>query len=262
MDYWLAKYNIYEGKEIANGVVCKYKDGYWITCDNKNELLGLININASTGPNWYNFVESASAALCRLKMLQDFIKSEYIKKYDNILALSPSVWELKYLCELTDKVYVTDVHDPYLNVLLADKSLTETHLQKIKRIESVDLNVMSDVDKLCFSDVIISVMVINYIEKPHELLKLLRKKCNRLIVGTWLKLCIRTPDPVYTEDELNDKGGGVLYWDSQIGMHCSTRGEKWVWTEKYFLQMLHDCGFTLLKVSRPRNNCLFVDCES
>lgn len=260
MDSWLKKYEIQNGKEFAPNIFYKYEKGQWFTVDENGKIVQIIDVSESSGPCWGQYVESNLATQYRSEMLKTFMRD--ICKCEigpNILVLSPSIKELEVLFHFSNDIYVTDAHESYLDVLCDQNNKIQ-----LRKLGSIDLNVLCDIKRIHYVTNIISIMVINYIENPHQLLKVLKDKCEYLILGTWLMLGMsgRFEDENMTEYELDKIGGATFDWKSQIGMHCSTRGERWSWTEKYFINMLEQCGYIVMNVYKPQENCLFVRCRS
>lgn len=250
MSYWIEKFKLKDG----NNVYYKYDSSLkmWMTVDENDKLIQIVPTENQC--NWTQTIEGILSTQYRSKTLKIFLQNCLSKScltLKEVLILSPSPSELDIFQndDKTEKIFITDAHEDYLNTL----SLTK----KTHKLPSIDLNNLREVEELTFCETIISTMVINYIENPHDLLKTLSQKCKFLILGTWLMLGAVN----LTENDLDEKGGFLFDWHSQIGMHCSTRGERWTWTEKYFLNMIQQCGFSILYSERKiRDNGLFVLC--
>lgn len=251
MNYWATRFGFKDELEFTPGLFYKHDKDHWLIIDQNAKFVNVLLSSGSGDAQWTDTICAYAAAEARAKPLPLFADpdDENVKR---VLNISPSWLELETILPMYSNAtfHVTDAHDPYLDELFKRRFATNPN---VKRLPAVDLNQQNELISLGRDyDLIVCVMVLNYVEHPIIVLKKLHSITKSCIIAVWLMVCNQrwSTQKNISEDELNKSTGAVFEWDSQIGMHCSTRGEQWTWTEAYFLELVKEAGFTVTKTER------------
>jgi hypothetical protein len=250
MDYWATRFGFKDGLEFTPGLFYKNDKDHWLIIDQDAKFVNVLISSGSGDAQLTDSICAYTAAKARaepLHLLTDI--NENVKK---VLSISPSWLELEKLLPIYPNAvfHVTDAHDPYLDELFKRRYPSNPN---VIRLPAVDLNQQNEFVSLGTDyDLVVCVMVLNYVEHPIIVLDKLRSITKSCIIAVWLMARNQrwSTKNIISEEELNKSTGAVFEWDSQIGMHCSTRGEQWTWTEAYFLELVKKAGFTVTKTER------------
>lgn len=234
--YW--KYNFLEGcddgDEVVTGVFLK-KCGtnHFATFTAGGELLAIMPHDEDG--KWWQNVSLWRAADYRWSQVAKLLPDDK-SKIKRVLSLSPCLMELNEFSSMTELEYnVSDAHGVYLDTLIGHFSSRMSAPAKFRLINlgAHNLN-KAGADGLWDTkkkyDLILCIMVLNYVESYEDVLPNISSSLSRngfAIIAVHVTSLQRLPHT-----------GRLLSWNSQVGMHCSTRGEHWEWTEERFV---HDC---------------------
>ena len=219
-----------DGVLVAPGLCIKRQKGVWTTVS-QYDLKQLLSIVPDRkNPDWWIFITMQMASKTRWKGAKTVIDDDPDKISEcDVLLLSPSPDELKYYAKAR-RLVCSDPHEEYLQNLLmhhVDISVAE--------ITTINLN---DGFYVCGPEsfnIITCIMVLNGVEEYESVLRHIAralKKYGYAVVGVHLGKC----DMI---------GGRMFSWTNQIGMHCSLRGEKWLWTEECFVSDCEAAGLAI-----------------
>ena len=234
--------------EIAPNVFIKFDGNNWITVDNNGFLLSIISYHEQPmGATWYMYVGPSLASRARLLSAKTIFPSTMTK----VLILSPSPNELEETISRSPQIIdISDVHGLYIEEMRKKfpKSITNSYI----------CNLSTD-DPLCASekyDFVLCLMVFNYLEHPDIALN---KIINTLSPSGHLLIGIHVMNRRSIKEHKEDENEvSYLTWDTQVGMHCSLRGENWIWSQKGFTKMFKKItNITVTQIHRDKKQ-LFI----